>query len=60
MDEIAIYKFQLQKIAEALRVTSNIHNSSAGKTCHDRMVRQALQYANNALKGEKDTEVRYM
>jgi hypothetical protein len=60
MEEITIYKFQLEAIIEALRITSNIHQSSKGKTCHDRQVRQAHQYAKNALKGEKDIEVNYM
>jgi hypothetical protein len=60
MEEITIYKFQLETIIEALRITSNIHESSKGKTCHDRQVRQALEFAKNALKGEKDVTVRYM
>ena len=64
MEEITIYKFQLEAIKEALRVTANIHDSrnkrKNGETCHDRMVRQAEKYAENALKGEKDTEVRYI
>ena len=45
MKEITIYEFQLKTIIEALRITSNIHNSSKGKTCHDRQVRQALEFA---------------
>ena len=57
-------KFQLEAIKEALRVTANIHDSrnknKKGETCHDRMVRQAEKYAENALKGEKDIEVRYI
>lgn len=60
MKEITIYQFQLETILEALRITSNIHNSHAGETCHDRQVRQAYQYAKNALEGNKDTEVNYM
>jgi hypothetical protein len=60
MEEITIYKFQLETIIEALRITSNIHESSKGLTCHDRQVRQALEFAKNALKGEKDVTVRYM
>ena len=60
MEEITIYKFQLETIIEALRITSNIHESSKGKTCHDRQVRQALEFAKNALKGQKDVTVRYM
>lgn len=60
MEQITIYKFQLETIIEALRITSNIHKSSEGKTCHDRQVRQSYQYAVNALNGEKDKEVPYM
>lgn len=60
MEEITIYKFQLETIIEALRITSNIHDSSKGKTCHDRQVRQAYQYAQNALDNKKDKEVKYI
>lgn len=64
MEEITIYKFQLEAIKEALRVTANIHNSrdkhKQGQTCHDRMVRQAEQYADNALEGKKDIQVKYV
>ena len=60
MKEIIIYEFQLETIIEAFRITSNIHKSSEGKTCHDRQVRQAYEYAKNAIKGEKDIEVNYM
>lgn len=60
MEEITIYKFQLETILEALRITSNIHNSSAGETCHDRQVRQAYQFAKNALEGKKDERVPYV
>ena len=60
MEEITIYKFQLEAIKEALRVTANIHNSRKTlETCYDRMVVQAEKYAENALKGEKDKVVRY-
>lgn len=60
MEEITIYKFQLEAIREALGVTANIHGSRNGlKTAHDRMVVQAEQYAINALAGNKDVEVRY-
>tara|TARA_R110000803_G_scaffold36053_1_gene77633 strand:- start:701 stop:895 length:195 start_codon:yes stop_codon:yes gene_type:complete len=64
MEEITIYKFQLESIKEALRVTANIHDSrnrqKDGESCHDRMVRQAEKYAENALEGKKDVEVRYI
>lgn len=59
MEEITIYKFQLEVIVEALSITSKIHNSSRGKTCHDRQVRQALSYAKNAIKGQKNIIVHY-
>ena len=60
MEEITLYKFQLENIIEALRITSNIHQSSKLETSHDRQVRSALQYAKNALNGSKDIEVNYM
>jgi hypothetical protein len=64
MEEITIYKFQLEKIKDALRITANIHESrnkaKEGRTCHDRMVAQAEQYAINALEGKKDVVVRYL
>ena len=60
MEEVTIYKFQLENIIEALRITSNIHNCSKLETSHDRQVRSALQYAKNALNGDKDVEVNYM
>ena len=60
MEEITIYKFQLETILEALRITSNIHNSINGKTSFDRQVRQAREYATNALNNEKDLIVNYV
>ena len=60
MEEITIYKFQLETILEALRITSNIHNSINGKTSFDRQVRQAKEYATNALNNEKDLIVNYV
>lgn len=60
MEEVTIYKFQLETIKEALRITANIHDSRRGETCFDRQVRQAEKFAENALKGEKDKEVSYI
>lgn len=60
MEEIIIYKFQLEAIYNALRITANIHNSRAGGTCHDRQVRQSEKYAKNALAGEYKKEVKYI
>jgi len=59
MEEITIYKFQLESIKEALRVVANTYDCREQETCMDRMVTQAEKYADNALKGEKDTIVIY-
>jgi hypothetical protein len=60
MKEIVIYEYQLKAILDALQTTSRIHNCTKGVTCHDRMVRQAYKFAENALKGEHKTEVSYI
>jgi hypothetical protein len=60
MKEIVIYEYQLKAILEALRTTSNIHHSTKGVTCHDRMVRQAYKFTENALNGDYKTEVSYI
>ena len=60
MEEITIYKFQLEAIYNALRLTANMHDSRKGETCFDRQVRQSEQYAKNALEGNKDIEVKYI
>lgn len=59
MEEITIYKFQLETIIDALRMTSNALGCDKQETCLDRHVIQAKRYADNALKGDKDKEVRY-
>lgn len=59
MEEITIYKFQLESIVEALRVVANTYDCRKIKTCMDRMVTQAEQFAINALNGEKDKRVQY-
>jgi len=60
MEKVTIYKLQLKAIKEALRLTANTHDSRKGETCFDRQVRQAEQYANNALKGEIEKEAPYI
>ena len=60
MEKVTIYKFQLETILEALRITSNIHNCSEGKTCFDRQVRQAYEYGKNALEGNENLQVSYI
>lgn len=59
MKEITIYQFQLEAIYEALRVAANTLNSRDKKTCLDRMITQAEQFARNALDGKKDERVKY-
>ncbi len=59
MEEITIYKFQLQNIIDALRITSNLHHCSEGKTSYDRQVRQAYEQAKNAMNVSKDIQVPY-
>lgn len=60
MEEITIFKFQLEAIKEALRLTNNIHDCQKGVTCFDRQVRQSYKYAENALQGKKETKVNYI
>ena len=60
MEEVTIYKFQLEQILEALRLTSNIHNCKSKETCFDRQVTQSYQYAENALEGNKNKKVGYV
>lgn len=59
MEEVTIYKFQLEAIKEALRVVANSFDCRGQITCVDRMVVQAEKYAENALNGQKDIEVKY-
>lgn len=60
MEEITIYRFQLEAIEDALRLTANIHDSRKGETCFDRQVRQSEQYAINALEGNYKKQVNYI
>ncbi len=62
MEEITIYKYQLEKIKEALRLTKNIYvnNKDGEETCYDRQVKLAALYAENALNNDKDKKVDYM
>lgn len=60
MEEITIYKFQLEAIQNALRLSANINNCRKKETCFDRIVTQAEKYADNALEDKKDEQVPYM
>lgn len=60
MEVKTIYEYQLEVIVNALRLTNNLHKSSEGKTCFDRQVREAYEYAKNAMANEKEKQVNYM
>jgi len=65
MEEIVIYKYQLETIQNALRIAANVHNSrnmkkETGRTCFDRQVCQAEKFTDNALEGDYKKEVNYM
>ena len=63
MEKVEIYRFQLESIKDALRMTANIHKSRTPKpdqTCFDRTVVQAERYAANALDGKIDERVPYI
>ncbi len=60
MEEITIYKYQLEEIIEAFRLTNNIYHTRDKKTCYDRIVTRAEQYAQNAIEGKKDRKVGYV
>lgn len=60
MRVVEIYEFQLDTIHNALRIVANAYNCRTGKTSLDRQVRQAEQFAKNALEGEKDKKVKYI
>ena len=62
MEEVIIYKFQLEVIQNALRLTKNIFvdvDKEHGESCFDRQVKEAKLYAENALEGNKDKRVSY-
>jgi hypothetical protein len=59
-EKVVMYKFQLENVKEALRVTANTYGCRKKITCHDRMVTQAEQYTKNALANEIDKEVKWM
>lgn len=60
MEEIVIYKFQLEAIKEALRIAANVLDYRTKTTCLDRIVTQAEKYAENALNGNKEQKVNYL
>ena len=59
MEEIIIYKFQLEAIENALRLADNVYNKIGIETCLGRQIKQANRYAKNALEGNKEWNVDY-
>ena len=57
MEEITIYKFQLEAIKEALRIVANQNDCRRKATCLDRMIVNAEKFAENALDGKKDVRI---
>lgn len=60
MEKLEIYKYQLQRIEEALRQTINILDCDKGDTCYKRNVMQAMGWVKNALNGDIDKHVERM
>lgn len=59
MDKIvSLPLWQLKNIYEALRITSNIHNCSQCKTCHDRLVTKAISFVEPLIKEEPPIEIK--
>lgn len=57
MKELTIYKFQLEQIIEALRLTSLLNNCQRKTSCYDRQVVRAMLYAKNVMEGKKEKEI---
>ena len=57
MEEIKIYKFQLENIKEALRITRRLLKTRNKLTSYDRDVEAAVKYVDNALEGNIDERV---
>ena len=57
MEEIVIYKFQLEQIQNTLRLTANINKCREKETSFDRDVMQSVSYVDNVLEGKIDTRV---
>ena len=60
MEKLEIYKFQAIDIENTLRMVANVLDSHKKETCLDRNVIQSLERMRNVLKGEIDTQVKYV
>ena len=58
MEEIIVYKYQLEIIEQALRLTNNICNCKDKTTSFDRDVVQAYKTVQNLTKGDKETLIK--
>jgi len=57
MEEITIYKFQLDAIKNALRLTAIFNDCRTRNTSYDRDVMQSITFVNNALLGKINERV---
>lgn len=60
MDELKIYKFQLEQIKDTLRIVANLLNSRTKETSLDRDIMVSIGMIDNALNGEIDNSVNRM
>jgi hypothetical protein len=49
-ESVVIPDWQMKRVEDTLRVTSNIHKSQQKVTCHDRMVCKAWDWTKESLK----------
>ena len=60
MEKLEIYRFQAIAIENTLRMVANALDSHKKENCLDRNVIQSLERMRNVLKGEIDTQVKYV
>jgi hypothetical protein len=58
MDELKIYKFQLEQLKDTLRLVANVLDSRKKETCLDRDIMVSIAMVDNALSGEIDKRVK--
>jgi hypothetical protein len=57
MEEITMYKFQLEAIKDALRLTANLNDCRGRVTAYDRSIMQSITFVDNALLGKINERV---
>jgi len=53
MEEILIYKYQLEAIKDTLRMTANVLKSHSKETCLDRCIMKSIEMVDDTLKKSK-------